>query len=164
MISFSHLSEALYLNQSITGLTQTNNYFISSRTKHGNGMTYAALSATSRIGCHVAMEIKSTQMVTTLFCLVFNQSINNFCLLRSFFLILITGVGSGEGLEPTGQSRLCLPVGVCYTKLKLKTASCEEKWKLKLVTGNFTGNRLTDDHITTFCMLSFSKFKCLRLT
>jgi len=82
MISFNHFSEALHLTQSIIGITRTNDKFVSSHTKHGNGMTYAALSAKYRIDSHVAMEIKSTQMVTTL-SFDFNQSINYFCLLRS---------------------------------------------------------------------------------
>ena len=75
-ISFNHLSEALHLNQSIIGITRTSNNFVSSRTEHGNGVTYAALSPTSRIpvDSHVAMEIKSMQMVTTLSCRL--ESIN----------------------------------------------------------------------------------------
>jgi len=46
------------------------------------------------------MEIKSTQMVTTLSCLVL--LVNQLFLLTqiTFCLILITGVESGEGLAP----------------------------------------------------------------
>ena len=64
MISFSHLSEAFHLNQSILGITWTNDKFTSSHTNMAwHHVGYAAYIACSvRIDSHIATEIKSTQI------------------------------------------------------------------------------------------------------